>query len=220
MKRVGLLGWICLKVIPPSRGGRFCRRTRRSCDSRGEFTVLVPEYVSSLNSNAKLYVYMNCCRRLAKDQLNSDEYDWMLQQNMTLRAMENVRSILFIIFHHAIALYFHVPIANLTYSVGGLWRAEVARSKQAGALAISPGPDYRAGEDQGGVEEDQERSHRAGVLLRLRQLLSLIRRKQMDEIQIAKGCRNNRSFVFVLECMQILLSLRTLSRKWFLLLCI
>ena len=39
---------------------------------------------------------MDCICRLAKEQLNSDEYDWMLQQNMTLRAMENVRPIFFL----------------------------------------------------------------------------------------------------------------------------
>ncbi len=32
-----------------------------------------------------------CMCRLAKEQMNSDEYDWMVQQTMTLRAMENVR---------------------------------------------------------------------------------------------------------------------------------
>lgn len=38
-----------------------------------------------------IFYHHECMCRLAKEQMNSDEYDWMVQQTMTLRAMENVR---------------------------------------------------------------------------------------------------------------------------------
>ena len=39
----------------------------------------------------RIISHHECMCRLAKEQMNSDEYDWMVQQTMTLRAMENVR---------------------------------------------------------------------------------------------------------------------------------